>query len=165
MRPNKLSHFLLLSALVLPAYVLPYPGAMPGNKAYSLKQIVDTVSQYWAFGSFARHKYELTLSDKKLVEAKTLFEYQQYLLALKALESSNLHFKRAAEFLARAGKEGKDLTQKTANFQAAAARHKEVLAALGKNLPESFFWQPEKKSGTELNLKAVIEEAIKLREI
>lgn len=162
---KKFSHFLLLAAVIAPAYVLPYPGQMPGNKVYSLKQIVDNVAQYWAFGSFARHKYELALADKKLVEAKILFEYQQYPLALAALQSSNSHFQKAIDFLNRAGRERKNISQKSANLRLAAAKHREALEKLKIDLPEKFAWQVSKGQAKELDLKSALEEALKAREI
>jgi hypothetical protein len=155
----------LLVALVFSAYVLPYPGFMPGNKIYRLKQIADFIGQYWAFGSLTRHKYELGLADKKLIEAKTLFEYDQYPLAISALSDSSLHFQQAGNYLTQAEKEGKDITQKGILFKSAAQKHIEVLKQLELNLPENFLWQPEKESSTSLNIKDTLEVAIKIREI
>ena len=155
----------LLLALVFSAYVLPYPGFMPGNKIYRLKQIADYVGQYWAFGSLTRYKYELSLADKKLVEAKTLFEYSQYPLALKALLDSDWHFQQASNYLTQAKKEGKDITQKETLFKSAAQKHIEVLKQLEQNLPESFLWQPEKKDSLVLEIRNALEAAIKIREL
>lgn len=158
--------FLLIGQNVLASsYVLPYPGLMPGHKLYRVKQVFDQLSRFWAFGSFSRHKYELKLADKKLVEAKILFEYQQYLLASQALLESDQHFQKAEYFLDKAEEEGKDISQKMTNLEAAAEKHKEVLASLKKTLPEQFLWQPEKGKATELNLESQITEAIKIREI
>lgn len=158
--------FFLLPFQVFAAsnYVLPYPGLMPGHRLYEIKQVFDQLSRFWAWGNFSRHKYELALADKKLVEAKVLFEYQQYLLAVEALEASSQHFQQSAEFLKRAAVEGKDITAKTANFKDAAAKHQETLEGLQSFLPDEFLWQPEKKAATRLDLKLTIEEAIKKRE-
>jgi len=161
MRFKKISNLLVTFSLLI--YVLPYPGLMPGNRFYRLEQIADRVGQFWAFGSFSRHKYELNLADKKLVEAKILFEYQQYPLALQALESSNQHFQKAKAYLERASKEGKDISQKMINLKAAAEKHKEVLETLKKDLPEEFLWQPEKKPAEKLRIHQFLEEAIKIR--
>lgn len=155
----------LLVVLVFSIYVLPYPGLMPGNRLYRLKEIADRVSQFWAFGNFSRHKYELALADKKLVEAKILFEYQQYPLALKALTNSNIHFQKAVYFLGQAEREGKNISQKSKNFKAAAEKHKEVLGKLKKELPGEFLWQPEKKPAEKLEIHQFLEEAIKNREV
>src|SRR3989344_2434627 len=88
--------FLLVFVLVSrveAAYVLPYPSYMPGNKLYTFSRFFDEVGRIWNFGSIASTKYALHLSDKYLVEAKTLFEYQQYLLALDALQRSDRQLK------------------------------------------------------------------------
>ena len=73
-------------------YVLPYPSLMPGSKLYILQEIKNTVLQYWYFGNFGQFTYALKQSDKFLVEAKTLFEYDQYLLADEALKKSDYFF-------------------------------------------------------------------------
>jgi hypothetical protein len=146
-------------------YVLPYPGLMPGHRLYTFKQVFDQLRYFWAFGNFSRHKYELELADKKLVEAKVLFEYQQYFLATKALKASSDHFQKSAVFLEKAATERKDISAKMAILKAAAEKHQEVLRKLQTFLPEEFLWQPEKKVGVELNLKSNLEEAIKKREL
>lgn len=151
--------------LVFSAYVLPYPGLMPGNKLYRVKQVLDKIVQVWSFGTFSRHKYELNMADKKLVEAKVLFEYQQYPLAIKALQDSNDHFQQAGKFLEQANRESKDIVQKEVVYKSAAKKHQELLKILASSLPEKFVWQPEKKPASELNLKSALEEAIKIREI
>jgi len=165
MLARKFKNFFLAVILISSSYVLPYPGLMPGNKLYPIKQVFDKVMEYWVFGSFARYKYELALADKKLVEAKTLFEYQQYLLAMKALSDSNVHFQKASKFLEQAEREGKNITQKEDIYKLAGKKHQEVLKNLEQILPETFIWQPEKKPAEELNLKSALEEAIRLREI
>lgn len=144
-------------------YVLPYPGLMPGNRLYRIKQVFDQLYRFWVFGSFARHRYELSLADKKLVEAKVLFEYQQYPLALQALSDSNRHFQKAIYYLERADQEGKDISQKMVNLKAAAEKHREVLENLREVLPEQFLWQPEKREATELLIKKSLDEAIEIR--
>lgn len=146
-------------------YILPYPSFMPGHKLYFLEQIVDCLSYYWAFGNFARFKYELNLADKKVIEAKTLFEYRQYLLATKALSKSNQHFQKASLYLIKAEAEGKDISQKLANYQLAGNKHREVLKGLKEELPEDFLWQPENQETTRLDLERQIEEAIEIRAI
>jgi len=159
--------FLLITqkTLATSSYVLPYPGLMPGHKLYRIKQVFDQLSRFWAFGNFSCYKYELKLADKKLVEAKVLFEYQQYLLAVDALSDSDQHFQKAACYLEKAEMEGRDISQKMANLKAAAEKHKEVLENLKEELPEQFLWQPEKKEATELKLESAITKAIKIREI
>lgn len=146
-------------------YVLPYPGIMPGHRLYPVKQLADRLYRYWAFGSFSGHRYELGLADKKLVEAKTLFEYRQYFLAVQALAESDEHFKNAAACLNKAAGQGKDVSKKNENFRAAAEKHRQVLENLIEVLPPKLVWQPEKQTAIDLDLGSVLKEAIKIREI
>ena len=85
------------------SYVLPYPSAMPGSKFYKLHQLFEKFEKYWYFGNFSNFHYNLKYSDKYLVEAKTLFEYKQYLLAYQALKKSNSFFLKTKQSLENAG--------------------------------------------------------------
>src|SRR3990167_6873899 len=75
------------------SYVLPYPGEMPGNKVYKLNLIKEKLEKYFYFGNFSQFNYNLKYADKYLVEAKTLFEYKQFLLGDSALKKSDSYFK------------------------------------------------------------------------
>lgn len=161
----KIKNLFLATIIVASPYVLPYPGVMPGNRLYKIKTIYDGAYKLWIFGNFANHKYELNLADKKLVEAKVLFEYQQYPLALAALEKSNYHFQQALAYLIKAQKQGKNISEKHVQLQAAAEKHRQVLEQFSKSLPDEFLWQPEKAQASKLNLKSALQEAIKAREI
>lgn len=164
MLAKKAKTFLLALIIAAPAYVLPYPGLMPGHKLYPIKQVFDRIYRFWVFGNFAGYKYELSLADKKLVEAKVLFEYQQYLLALKALKVSNNHFQQAFDYLVKAEKEGKDIGAKVTNLESAAERHQEVLGNLKNNLPAEFLWKPEKEEPAKLLISQSLDEAAKIRD-
>lgn len=146
-------------------YALPYPGLMPGHRLYPAKQVFDRVYRHFVFGSFASHKYELGLADKKLVEAKVLFEYQQYLLAIKALEESDLHFKKAIDYLLSAEIEDKNSQVKTANLQAASDKHREILTTLVGQTPAEYLWQPEKSKAQPLAIHQYLQKAIIIRQI
>ena len=98
--------FLVTYFLVVPLaqavdYVLPYPSYMPGNPMYKIRQILERAQEYWYFGDMAKVKYHLKMADKYLVEAKTLFEYKQYLLAVDALQRSNQQFQPLPQLLER----------------------------------------------------------------
>jgi len=163
MLSRKVKNF-LAAALLTITYMLPYPGLMPGHKLYRVREIFDYFNRFWAFGSFSQHKNELELADKKLVEARILFEYKQYPLAIKSLGQSNQHWRKAGNFLEQAKSEGKNISQKLANFEMAGEKHQEILVSLGKFLPEEFVWQPEKQVAQKLEIKKLLEEAIKIRE-
>ena len=108
-------------------YVLPYPSYMPGNKLYTIHLILETFSKYWHFGDFGQFSYNLRESDKYLVETKTLFEYQQYLLGYKALNKSNDFFIKVEPSLIKAKQNGKDITEKKNTLEQASKKHIEVL--------------------------------------
>lgn len=135
-------------------YVLPYPSYMPGNKFYRISRLIDRVKQPFYFGNISSYKYHLSLADKYLVEAKTLFEYKQYLLATDALTRSDVEFAKAKRNVVRYFE-----TQ----FQEAAEAHQMVLKRLQEELPEQFLWTPEKDSPTYLPLKDLINTSITLR--
>lgn len=145
-------------------YVLPYPSAMPGGFMYKTHLILENVLKYWYFGNFGQFTYNLKESDKYLVEAKTLFEYNQYLLGYKALQKSDGYFQKTLPFLVLANKEGKDIKSDRVILSSAALKHTEVLQKLKKELPESFNWQPEKSVSSFLNLRSLIENSILTRE-
>lgn len=137
--------FLFIVPVVNAEYVLPYPSFMPGNKIYKITRVVDKLKEYWYFGNLSQAKYHLALSDKYLVEAKTLFEYKQYLLALDALKRSDDYF------------------SKQKNIEAAKA-HILVLESLLRQLPPTFEWKPEKDDPTQLPISEKLEQSIIIRQ-
>lgn len=158
-------HYSLFIASVSASdYVLPYPSFMPGSKFYRLHQVWEKVQSYWHFGNLCQFKYHLQLSDKYLVEAKTLFEYGQHFLATQALKKSSHHFAKTPLFLERAAQEGKDISQKQAILKNAGRKHGEVLNELLINLPEEIIWQEEKKESQRLAIKELLEGAKTIRE-
>ncbi len=165
-------YFILLMAVIFLSnthtsfaeYVLPYPSYMPGNKVYKISRLVGELKKYWYWGSIASFKYHLGLSDKYLVEAKTLFEYKQYLLARDALARSNENFRELPQYLIRAKNEGKDMRIFNQQIQKAAAAHMGVIDGLARLVPKTFNWREEKKQPVELGLQQLLTETNKLRQ-
>lgn len=145
------------------SYVLPYPSFMPGGVFYKLHLAVEKLHQYWYFGSFGQFTYNLEESDKYLVEAKTLFEYRQYLLGYKALEKSNHYFRNAPKYLRYAEQEGKDISEKSPLLKQASLKHKEVLEKMGQDTPKTFVWKAEKSHPVFLDLRELIQKSISIR--
>lgn len=146
-------------------YVLPYPSFMPGSKLYKMRLIWEEVIRYWHFGNLSQFKYNLNQADKYLVEAKTLFEYKQYLLAKLALEKSDNYIIKAKEYLAKSKEDGKNIEQKQIMFENANLKHIEVLNFIKTVIPDNFLWSPEKTAAMNLNLKEMIEKSIKIRRL
>lgn len=162
--------FIIILFLVLPrisfaqsSYVLPYPSVMQGSLSYRIHLIYESVSKYWYFGNFGQFNYNLKMADKYLVEAKTLFEYKQYLLGYKALKKSDKYFIKILPNLVRAEKNGKNILQKKAVFDNASLKHMEVLQEIKNTIPSIFIWEPEKSIPTNLKLREAINLSIQLR--
>ncbi len=145
-------------------YVLPYPSFMPGTIFYKLHVFFEIAEQYWYFGDFGQFVYNLKESDKYLVEAKTLFEYKQYVLAINALRKSNTYFISASYFLNAAQVNGKNISQKKLEFNQAGIKHIEVLTDIKTKVPQVFLWQPEKKPSITLHIWNLIDDAMHVRE-
>lgn len=146
------------------SYVLPYPSYMPGSFYYKTHLILEKLEKYWYLGNFSQFSYNLKLSDKYLVEAKTLFEYKQYLLAHVAVKKSDDYFDKASLFLDKAREEGKNIAQKEKIFKEASYKHIEILEKIKQSVPESFVWTPEKEKETILFLWMQIDTSIDIRE-
>ena len=120
--------------------------------------------QYWYFGNFGQFNYNLKEADKYLVEAKTLFEYNQYLLGYGALKKSDVYFEQTLPFLLKARGERKNISDYREILRQAAEKHQEVLIKMSEEVPEVFTWSPEKSLPTKLNLKDSINKSIEIRE-
>ncbi|MBI3576802.1 hypothetical protein HY086_02050 [Candidatus Gottesmanbacteria bacterium] len=149
--------------LVIAAYVLPYPSYMPGNKLYKISRVADDIKSYWYFGNIAKTKYYLALSDKYLVEAKTLFEYKQYLLATEALDRSNRYAHRLRLLILTSKKENIDISSMRPIIREYIIAHESVLNTLKDQLPAQVLWQPEKQSSVLLPLHELIDIALEER--
>ena len=136
---------------------------MPGGISYKIHLLYENVSKYWYFGDFGQFDYNLKMADKYLVEAKTLFEYKQYLLGYKALQKSDSYFVNIMPNLAKAEKNGKNALKKKAVLRKASQKHIEVLEKMELETPDTFIWQPEKALPTNLYLKRDIEKSIDIR--
>lgn len=156
--------FVSSKAIAQSSYVLPYPSNMPGNMSYNIHLIYESISKFWHLGDFGQFSYSLKMSDKYLVEARTLFEYRQYLLGHKALKKSDKYFTDILPNLIKAKKNDKSILQRKSVLNEASKKHIETLDKMRMDTPDTFNWQPEKSAPTALNLKQAINESVRLRE-
>lgn len=154
---------LIYPQLVTAEYVLPYPSYMPGNKLYRISRALDQLKRYWYFGNISQIKYRLRLSDKYLVEAKTLFEYKQYVLALDALDRSNKNVHRLRLLILLSEREKKDISSLLPTIQEDMVVHQSILNTLRNQLPMETLWQPEKQPSVLLPLHQSLDTAIEQR--
>ena len=144
-------------------YVLPYPSTMPGSIWYKAELIQEIIQKYWYFGNLSQFTYYLYYSDKYLVEAKTLFEYQQYLLGYEALKKSDFLFTNTPKLLIKAEKENKNISNKKVTLKNAALKHTEVLEELLNEIPVNIYWRPEKEKSVVLPLHKAIRQSLQIR--
>ncbi|MEK7119190.1 MAG: hypothetical protein AAB457_00140 [Patescibacteria group bacterium] len=137
---------------------------MPGNKLYQMSRIFDEAKKYWYWGNLSSYRYYLGQSDKALVEAKTLFEYNQYLLAVKALDRSNAALQHVPDTLKRAKDEGKNIEKYEREFGEAMKEHKKIIGKLLGELPEEFIWRPEREKSQTLRIHEELNSALRLRQ-
>jgi len=159
-----ITYFISLISSARAEYVMPYPSYMPGNTMYRVSRIVDRLKFYWSWGNIAKIKYHLGLSDKYLVEAKTLMEYNQYLLGVDALNRSNKEFSALPGYIQKATQEYGDVSSFRKTISEAAAVHDSVLQKLETEVPAQFTWTPEKSAATPLSLHEDIEQARAIRQ-
>lgn len=144
-------------------YVMPYPSYMPGNGMYRFSRIVDALKYYWYWGNIAQIKYHLTLSDKYLVEAKTLMEYNQFLLGSDALTRSDREFQQLPAYVARTKGEHTAVSEFQQLILSAADKHIRILKDMQAMAPATLTWTPEKSASTVLPLGAMLQTAIDIR--
>lgn len=166
----KIRFFLVLFFLILSqkysfassSYVLPYPGHMPGNKLYIVDQAIDKVQHFLSFGNISQFKQHLAVSDRYLVEAKTLFEYKQYKLAMTSLQKSDENFVKLYPLLKKSQKQGVNTEDKEKLLTEASVRHREVLIELLLKTPSEFTWEDERSQPVKLQIHKKINNSIKL---
>ena len=157
--------FYPISAYASSSYVLPYPSTMPGSLFYRPRLLLEVLQKYWYFGNFGQFKYNLKESDKYLVEAKTLYEYNQFLHASTiSLKKSDEYFEGTLSFLIKAQNEGKDILQNRKILAEASTKHIEVLKKLLNELPQEFEWKAEKEKPIFIHISKEIEKSISIRE-
>lgn len=154
---------LMLIGQIRADYVLPYPSLMPGNKLYKISRLVDTLKKYWYWGNISQIRYHMGLSDKYLVEAKILFEYKQYILAVDALRRSNNEFFQVKSPLHDARNNQINTSHIETQIQESALVQREVIQKLKQQLPAEYTWKEEKKEPVVLPLFQLLEEAHQLR--
>ncbi|MEK7060610.1 MAG: DUF5667 domain-containing protein [Patescibacteria group bacterium] len=145
-------------------YVLPYPSFMPGNKIYRVSRMFDQLKRYWSFGSIAQTKYTMNMADKYLVEAKTLFEYKQYLLAFDALDRSDKEIVKLSKQVQSGIEEKKNMSLVVESIKEEMSVHEMLLTKLQKEMPSEFIWTPEKQASTVLSIRERLMISIKLRQ-
>lgn len=157
-------YLFFLTPKVLADYLLPYPGPMPGHKLYRLSRIIDRLKYKWYWGNLGRIKYHSLLSDKYLVEAKTLFEYKQYLLAIDALLRSDEQVLQLPYYIEKVKSNIEQSDLGIATVMSMLNQHRIILSKLQAELPKEYLWTPEKQKESRLELYELLQSSLNIRE-
>jgi hypothetical protein len=144
-------------------YTLPYPSYMPGHRLYTAQVIWDRAMEWWYFGDIAKTKYHLELSDRTLVQARTLFDYKQYLLATESLSASNIHFISAVLYASDVESSHKDGGLLLAILRNAADTHTKLLDNLAQNYTEDITWSSERQEPVLLPVPFLLRQSLIIR--
>jgi len=115
---------------------LPSPGILPDSPIYFLKPLSEKIRGLFVFGEDSKALYALTLADKRLSEAKALFDKGKDDLVSTTAEEAGIENENAQEHLAKAETEGKDVTAIVERLAANSARQQAVLAKVLEKVPE-----------------------------
>lgn len=92
--------------LPVDAYVLFWPiapGKVMGDSLYPLKGLKEAVREFFIFGDVNKAEYNITLSEKRTVEAEYLFtEKKDYIDAVKTLDIAQQRREKARDIYLKA---------------------------------------------------------------
>jgi hypothetical protein len=137
-------------------YNLPVKPILPGHPLYRISRNLDRVRSWFLWGDIAKATYRLTLADKYLAEAKTLFELKQFPFAVDALERSNLEFERIPGFLENDVRDGRDIGAMRDKVKASSRAHVTILDALEPMVPEVYVWTEDDGEPIQLEIREQI---------
>lgn len=96
------------SAEVVDVYALFWPivpGKTVADSMFWLKQLKESFGEFFSFGDINKSKYQITLSEKRLVEANKLFEDKDYSNAQKSLDLNKGNRNKALDLMKKAQEE------------------------------------------------------------
>ena len=145
--------FILHTSVYAVEYSLPRSSFLPGQLLYRISRNLDRVRAWFVWTPTAAVRYHLSLADKYLVEAETLFQNKRYPYAMDALERSNLEFERIPGFLTKTEADGANTELLKDRVRTAADAHVTVLISLEPEVPEVDAWTDENGEFTEVRIR------------
>lgn len=142
------------TVLLVDAYSLFWPiapGKVMGDSLYSLKSLKETIREFFIFGDVKKAEYNITLSEKRIVEADYLFMTKKdYVNGVKTLDETQREREKARDIYieAKAQKATGDLQNK---LILSLEKQKSLLMYLSTQVPE------DQKQTIEANLAKLTE--------
>lgn len=146
------------------SYVLPYPGVMPGSRWYQIDQLFTRIKGFYAFGNLAQARYQRSLSDERMVTARTLVWYGQYALAAEYLHDSSEPLMKLPGLLEHAEKKGVDVSEEIEKVRSMCRAHTDVIQEIESKVPETITWSAEKRDEIIIDWKQLLSQARMVRE-
>ncbi len=114
-------------------YALPYPGLLPGQPLYVIKQWRDGILLFFTRDDAKKSTLLLLLADKKLAMVVQLIEQQKLELAARTLTESQDHLLAGAKLLIALKQDNMLPVGLAEKFDTASRKHTEILSGLEKN--------------------------------
>lgn len=113
------------------------PGKTVKDSMFWLKQLKESAGGFFSFGDINKSKYEITLAEKRLVEAYKLFtEDKDYGNAQKSLEMNKGNSDRAVAYMKKAQEANRKVGELKARLVSSLENQQIVLQNLTTKLPE-----------------------------
>lgn len=146
--------FVLLVALAIPAYAandveqevesvnsfeLFWPivaGKTAGDVLYPLKTLKENLRGFFIFASFNKAEYNITLSEKRLVEAEKLILEKDFSNAEKTLSMAKKKRNKAMSYIKKSTSSGIETTNLKVRFISSMEKQSMVLNYLLQDIPE-----------------------------
>lgn len=114
-------------------YALPYPGLLPGQPLYAVKQWRDRILLFFTRDAAKKSTLLLLLADKKLAMVLQLIEQQKFELAAGTLAESQDHLLSGTKLLIALKQDNMLPVGLAEKFDTASRKHTEILSGLEKN--------------------------------
>lgn len=118
-------------------YELPYPGILPDNPLFILKDTRDKIIDLTTRDNIKKAEFYLLLSDKKINAATFLVKNGKNALAVETLHTGEAYAAKIPQLLAKAKKQGESPTiQFVEKLKLSNNKHREVIEQLLKTIPQ-----------------------------
>lgn len=111
------------------------PGKTVADSMFWAKQLKENFSGFFSFGAINQSKYQIELSEKRLVEANKLFDDKDYSNAQKSLDLNKNHRDEAIILLKKARDEKRKVDELSGRLVTSLENQEKVLKFLLTKLP------------------------------
>lgn len=129
------STFTAIAAISEVEYQLPYPGILPGNTLYSLKEIRDKISGFLIKNPLKKAEFNLLKSDVRISAAISLSEQKKDISIIETTLARAVDYYNEALTKTREAKEqGMDIRDFVKKLSLANQKHVEILENIEKKV-------------------------------